>query len=333
MVRFALLSGWHVHTGWFAGELLKSGCGKFVAVWDEDEERGRKYAEEFGAEYEPELSKVLAREDVDAVMVECPTTRHREVIVAAAKAGKHIFTDKAMALTLEDCEAIRQAVTEAGVKFAVSLESKIIAPYRYLHQLIEEGKLGKITSMYFRRSHGAALDKNMLPAYWFDQTQTGGGVTLDLGCHGLYMLPFFCGTPKTVTCRMAELCGTGGDELSTTVMEFENGAIGTAVTSFVSCPGVNLMELVGTEGMAIVSGNGPSDYRLLLKSAHMPGFEELSPVEKEWQDEEYPIVRFARLVESEEREAPEYGLAQGEMLTRIIRCAYESAGTGKPVAY
>lgn len=74
MVRFALLSGWHVHTGWFAGELLKSGAGKFVAVWDEDESRGRKYAEEFGAEFEPNLSAVLAREDVDAVMVECPTT-------------------------------------------------------------------------------------------------------------------------------------------------------------------------------------------------------------------------------------------------------------------
>lgn len=102
MVRFALLSGWHVHTGWFAGELLKSGAGKFVAVWDEDEARGRKYAEEFGAEFEPDLFKVLAREDVDAVMVECPTTKHRDIIIAAAKAGKHIFTDKSMALTLED---------------------------------------------------------------------------------------------------------------------------------------------------------------------------------------------------------------------------------------
>ena len=122
MVRFALLSGWHVHTGWFAGELLKSGAGKFVAVWDEDESRGRKYAEEFGAEFEPNLSAVLAREDVDAVMVECPTTKHRDVIIAAAKAGKHIFTDKSMALNMEDCAAIRKAVEEAGVKFTVSME-------------------------------------------------------------------------------------------------------------------------------------------------------------------------------------------------------------------
>ena len=49
MVRFALLSGWHVHTGWFAGELLKSGLGQFAVVWDEDEKRGREYARQFGA--------------------------------------------------------------------------------------------------------------------------------------------------------------------------------------------------------------------------------------------------------------------------------------------
>lgn len=333
MVRFALLSGWHVHTGWFAGELLKSGAGKFVAVWDEDEARGKKYAEEFGAEFEPDLSKVLAREDVDAVMVECPTTKHRDVIIAAAKAGKHIFTDKSMALNMEDCAAIRQAVEEAGVKFTVSMESKILGPYRYLKQIIEEGKLGRVTSLYFRRSHKAAVDKNMLPAYWFDQTQTGGGVTLDLGCHGLYMLPYYCGKPKTITCRMEELYGTGGDELSTTIMEFENGAMGTAVTSFVSCYGVNMMEIVGTEGMAIISGNGPEDYRVLLQSTQMSGYEKLTPVEKDWQDAVYPIVRFAQLVESNEQEAPEYNLDQAELLTRVICCAYESARSGKPVTY
>ena len=125
MVRFALLSGWHVHTGWFAGELLKSGLGQFAVVWDEDEKRGREYARQFGADYTSSLEEALGREDVDAVMVECPTTRHREVIVAAARAGKHIFTDKALALTQEDSQAIREAVEAAGVKLAVSMEAKI----------------------------------------------------------------------------------------------------------------------------------------------------------------------------------------------------------------
>ena len=142
--------------------LLKSGLGQFAVVWDEEEKRGRAYAQQFGADYTSSLEEALAREDVDAVMVECPTTRHREVIVAAARAGKHIFTDKALALTQEDSQAIREAVEAAGVKLAVSMEAKSTAPYRYLRQLIQEGKLGRVTSGYFRRAHGAALDPNML---------------------------------------------------------------------------------------------------------------------------------------------------------------------------
>ena len=328
MVRFALLSGWHVHTGWFAGELLKSGLGQFAVVWDEDEKRGRAYAQQFGADYTSSLEEALAREDVDAVMVECPTTRHREVIVAVAQAGKHIFTDKALALTQEDSQAIREAVEAAGVKLAVSMEAKSTAPYRYLRQLIQEGKLGRVTSGYFRRAHGAALDPNMLPAYWFDKSQTGGGVTLDLGCHGLYLLPWLCGEPVRVTSRMGELYGTGSDEISSTILEFDSGAMGTAFTSFVCGKMENLLEILGTEGMAVITGTDPGNYRMLLQSDHLPGFETLSPVEQEWQDAEYPIVQFARLVESEEKSLPDFDLDAGCQLTRIIEGAYRSAAQG-----
>ena len=93
------------------------------------------------------------------------------------------------------------------------------------------------------------------------------------------------------------------------------------------------MEIVGTEGMAIISGNGPEDYRVLLQSTLMPGYEKLTLVERDWQDEVYPIVRFAQVVGSDEVEAPEYNLDQAELLTRVICCAYESARTGRPVAY
>lgn len=94
-----------------------------------------------------------------------------------------------------------------------------------------------------------------------------------------------------------------------------------------------MMEIVGTEGMAVISGNGPADYRVLLQSSQMPGYEKLSPVEEDWQDDVYPIVRFAQLVESDEMEAPDYNLDQAELLTRIICRAYESAGSGQTVSF
>ena len=85
-------------------------------MWDELPERGSDWADSLGVDFECDLPTLLARRDVDAVIVDAPTTMHRDVIVAAAKTGKHIFTEKAMAPTLSECDEIAAAVREAGVK-------------------------------------------------------------------------------------------------------------------------------------------------------------------------------------------------------------------------
>jgi predicted dehydrogenase len=334
MVRIAVLSAWHVHTNMFIDRLHESGEGKVALVWDDDEKRGKECAEKYGVPFEKDLDKVLAHDGIDGVMVECATTKHTEIIIKAANAKKHVFTDKALALKTADCLKIKEAVERNGVKFLISLESKIVGPYRYAKKLVDDGKLGRVTSAYFRRAHAAALQRN-LPSYWYDPVQTGGGVTLDLGCHGLYMLPQFCGNPKKVTNLMNELYGTGSDENSTTVIEFENGALGTSHTSFVCYQMNNLLEIIGTEGVVIVSGYDPANYRILLQSKHIRGYEELQPVPQAdiWPDDEFPIVKFARLIQSDAQKIDIYDIDKAMVLTRLIECAYESAKTGKSVLF
>lgn len=335
MIGLALLSGWHVHTEGFVRQALETGLGELKVVWDNDAERGKAFAEKFGVSFDPDLDRVLAMDGIDAVLVEAATTIHKEVILKAANAGKHIFSDKALALSVKDCEEIREAIEKNHLKFVLSLETKTFSAYRFAKKLVDEGKLGRITSAYFRRAHQAALDKNMLPGYWFDTAQTGGGVTLDLGCHGLYLLPHLCGKPKKVTCIMNELYGTGADENSTTVIEFENGAIGTSHTSFVSYQLDNLLELIGTEGNLVISGCDGTRFRVLLQSKHLPGYEELTPVPEEEipADAEVPSAQFLRLVASEEESLPDFDLDTAITITRLIECAYESAETGKTVLY
>ncbi|MDR1970550.1 MAG: Gfo/Idh/MocA family oxidoreductase [Treponema sp.] len=334
MVPIALLSAWHVHTYQFIDRLHESGAGKLSVVWDEDGERGKKCAEKYGVPFEPSLDAVLGRPGIEAVMVEAPTVRHGEIIAKAAAAGKHIFSDKALAPGSAECEKIKRALEEAGVKFVLSMEAKTAAPYRYAKKLIDEGRLGRVTSAYFRRDHGAALER-FLPDYWYDTRQTGGGVTMDLGCHGFYLLNQFCGKPKKITSVMNELYGTGGDENSTTLIEFENGAIGTAHTSFVSWKMDNLLEIIGTEGMLVAAGTNAANYRLLLQSKHLPAYQDLSPVPaaEYGKDDVLPIVTFARLVQSGEQKDDRYDIDRAITLTRIIEAAYESARTGRTVAY
>lgn len=331
MVKLALLSPWHVHTNWFLGELKPFHIAEFTVVWDDDEQRGRAMAEQLGVPFEKDLDQALSAYDVEGVMVECATTKHVEVIVRAANAGKHIFSDKTLALTAKDCLIIQEAIERNGVKFLLSLETKTVGVYQQAFQMVQEGKLGRITAAHFRRTHGGALQPEKGPAYWYDASQTGGGVTLDLGCHGLYMLPMFCGKPKRVSCIMNELYGTRSDENSTTTIEFENGAIGTAHTSSVVPSKNNLFEIIGTEGIIMISGED----EFLLQSEHVDGYADLKPLPKAelWQNEEMPIVKFVRLMESDKQFLEGYGLDVAFVLARLIECAYESAREGKVVLY
>ncbi|MEG1426940.1 MAG: Gfo/Idh/MocA family oxidoreductase [Oscillospiraceae bacterium] len=331
MVKLALLSAWHVHTTWFIGELKKYPIAEFVVVWDDDEARGRKMAERLSVPFEPNLTKVLYEYDIEGVIVECATTKHADVIIQAARAKKHIFSDKTLGLTVKECLAMKEAIEENHVKFLLSLETKTVGVYQQALKLVREGKIGRVTAAHFRRTHGGALQPQFAPAYWFDVAQTGGGVTLDLGCHGLYLLPEFCGVPKRVSCMMNELYHTRSDENSTTTIEFENGAIATAHTSSVVGSNNNLLEVLGTEGIIIISGEN----EFLLQSKHISGHEELAPLPKGelWENEEMPIVKFVKLISSEEQFLPGYGLETAIMLARLIECAYQSAKEQRVITY
>ncbi|MGM9624178.1 MAG: Gfo/Idh/MocA family protein, partial [Eubacteriales bacterium] len=164
MANFAMLGKWHVHAPGYAREAIRAG-GTCKAVWDPDYETAKAWAEELGCEAVPCLDTLLAREDIDSVIVGTPTAMHYEVIMKAAKAKKHIFTEKTLAPTVAECEEIAKAVKEAGVLFEISYPHRTWPPVLYAKQIIESGVLGKISIGRFRNAHGGASD-NWLPAYW-----------------------------------------------------------------------------------------------------------------------------------------------------------------------
>jgi predicted dehydrogenase len=98
MIRIAMLSRWHVHANDYARQVKVHPDTVITAVWDEIPERGAAWAKELEAAFEADLDVLLARSDVDAVIVDAPTNIHGAVMVKAALAGKHIFTEKVMAL-------------------------------------------------------------------------------------------------------------------------------------------------------------------------------------------------------------------------------------------
>ena len=144
MLRLAILSYWHVHARDYARDAANHPDTVVTTVWDTDVERGTVAAEGIGARFEPDLAKVLADPEIDGVIVTTPTSEHREVMVAAARAGKHIFTEKVIAATTEDAKAVVDAANEAGIAFVVSLPRISNGYTQAIRQLIEAGELGEI---------------------------------------------------------------------------------------------------------------------------------------------------------------------------------------------
>jgi len=254
MVKVLMLSKWHVHAVGYAKAIAEQPDAKITMVWDDDAKRGEEWAKELGVPFEPDLAKALASADVDAAVVDAPTTDHRRVMVAAAEAGKHIFTEKALATTVEDCIAIADAVRKSGVKFCISHPQLTSPLAQYCKQAIDEGWIGKIHFMRMRTAHAGSL-MGWLPAYWYDVEKSGGGAMMDLGCHPMYTAAYLLGKPV----RIASMFNTsyappGVDDNSVSVVEFENKAIAVLETSFVSPFQANCFELLGTEGAIISVG-------------------------------------------------------------------------------
>ena len=96
MLNIALLSRWHPHATGYGREFSAHPDCRVTVIWDEIPERGAAWAKELGCDFEPDYAKLLARSDVDAICCTAPTNLHRELFTQAARAGKHIFTEKVL---------------------------------------------------------------------------------------------------------------------------------------------------------------------------------------------------------------------------------------------
>lgn len=267
MLRVGMASGWHVHARGYANELKEIPGVAITAVWDEEPERGTAWAAELGVPFESDLQRFMARADVDGIVCDAPTNRHAEVMIAAANAGKHIFTEKVMALTVKECEAIADAVRKAGVKFCISFPARTRPKFLFAKRVAEEGLIGDITLLRVRVAHDGS-SSGWLPPHFYDPVACGGGAMMDLGAHPMYLARWILGPPERIRSTFLHMTNHAVEDNAVSVIEFANKAIAIVETSFVSrhCP--DMLELHGTAG-ALFTG-GPED-GVLLRSDKTDG--------------------------------------------------------------
>nr|WP_202886988.1 Gfo/Idh/MocA family oxidoreductase [Cohnella zeiphila] len=317
-----MISYWHVHAEDYTRQVLGNSETKIAAIWDELPERGREKAEKYGVPFIESLDELLSRSDIDAVVVDAPTNIHRDVMVKAARAGKHIFTEKVVAPTIREVNEILAEVREAGVKLAVSLPRLYDNYTQAIRGVIEEGTLGKLTLARVRLSHNGST-ANWLPEHFYSKEQCGGGALIDLGCHPVYLVRLFLGLPTSVSATYGYVTGREVEDNAVSVMSYEGGAIGIAEAGFVNSNSPFSIELHGTEGTLLY---GFPEEKIVVLSGKLEGGRKEVPI-----GDRLPFA-FDQWVDHVKNgtEASE-NVAFAADLTRLMEAANRSVAEGRSV--
>jgi predicted dehydrogenase len=273
MIRVALLSYWHVHAKDYARQAAEHPDTEIVALWDENPERGRQQADEHGVPFYENLQELLAQPEIDGVIVAAPTNMHRDVITAAAKAGKHIFTEKVLAATTKECKEIVAAVESARVKLTVSLPRMNTGFTQAVQTILRDEWIGTITSVRIRLAHNGALPTEKaplgsLPAHFFNLEQCGGGALIDLGCHPMYLARLFLGLPENVSASFGYITGREVEDNAVSILHYPTGALAIVEAAFVNSYSQFILEVQGTEGSLYYSRH---DNKLLVRGSKFDG--------------------------------------------------------------
>ncbi|MCA0757810.1 Gfo/Idh/MocA family oxidoreductase [Paenibacillus sp. N4] len=142
---------------------------------------------------ETDWKKLIARDDIDLIDINAPSDAHKAIAIEAAAAGKHLFCEKPLALTLQDSREMLEAAEKAGVKHMVGFNYRFAPAVQLAKKLVEDGRIGKIYHFRAVFLQDWIIDPNF-PLVWRLQKEiAGSGSHGDLGAHLIDMARFLVG--------------------------------------------------------------------------------------------------------------------------------------------
>ncbi len=224
-----------------AEPVLQAICGR-------KEEKVKEQAKKLGwKSYETDWQQLIERDDIDLIDISSPNNTHYEIVLAAAKAGKHIICEKPLANTLEEAKEMLKAVNSAGVVHMISHNYRFAPAVQFAKKLISEGRIGRIYHIRATYLQDWLLDPSY-PMEWRLKKEVSGSGTLgDLGSHIIDLARFLVGEIDEVVGMMETFIEErplkgGGDEpetmgkvtvddTSSFLARFDNGALGNFETT------------------------------------------------------------------------------------------------------
>src|SRR4051812_25995301 len=313
-----------------------------VAVYTRDAKRAEAFAKKHRiAKWYSDWEKCIRESDCEVVDIGLPNFLHARVCLAALNAGKHVIIEKPLAMTLEEADAMI-ATAKANDCLLMYAEELCFAPkYERVRKLVGEGAVGEIYMLKQAEKHSGPHS-----AWFYDVNQSGGGVLMDMGCHGLAWFRWMLGgRPKAISVTAHMQNGllhkgrTDGEENSLVIVEFEGGAIGVAENSWAKPGGMeDSVEVYGTGGVCyadLFQGNAALTYSekgygyAMEKAGSTQGW--TFTIFEEAFNQGYPqeLAHFIHCVRDGEK--PLVTAEDGRAVLEMMYAAYESARTGAKV--
>lgn len=295
-------------------------------------------AAEYGVDYVPTYDALLARSDVDAVLVATPHINHLDQVIQAAQAGKHILSEKPLATSVADCTRMIDACHQAGVMLQVIQTLRFRGVPARAKQLIDQGAIGKVWMI-----RGQTLVRTYIidKSSWAAQPENGGAF-LDMGVHNFDIMRFWTGAEVQRVFSHITSYGTV-DAPGMSAMTQLTMTNGVAVQQWMSfevatrymTQSQHIYHILGEDGMIEVDGYG----KLLLAKG--------DEVETVWEQPAFDFVNrpldpirleaFFTQIQTfiddvlDGRPATVPG-EEGRAAVAIVEAARESARTGQAVA-
>jgi predicted dehydrogenase len=283
--------------------------------------------------------QLLALDTIDMVIIGVPNHLHCQVTIEAAAAGKQIVLEKPMCLNLAEADRMIAACRKAGVKLMYAEELCFAPKYVRMKQLLDSGALGKPVLLKQSEKH----DGPHAPHFW-EVSRSGGGVTMDMGCHAIEFFRWMLGRPpiKSVYAQMGtHVHGTKtkGDDNAIIILEFENGVTAMAEESWTKLGGMDdRAEVHGSKGVAyadLLHGNAIETYSAtgydyaVEKAGSTVGWS-FTIYEEIWNyGFVHEMAHFVDCVKNDKQ--PIVTGEDARVVLEVIFAAYESARTGRKV--
>ena len=283
--------------------------------------------------------EMLAEDDIEMVTISAPNYLHAQMTIDIANADKHVVCEKPLCMTLEEADEMIDTCNKQGVLLLYAEELFFTPKYVKAKEMADQGAFGRVYMVKQSEKHFGPH----APWFW-DVEKSGGGVFMDMGCHGIAFCYWFLDRPeiKNVYCQMGTHVHAGktkGEDNSVCIIEFAGGAIGLIEDSWARRGGM--------EDRIEVYGEGGVTYADLHMGNALPTYSETgygyavekAPSTKGWT---YPVFdelwnygfpqemrHFARCVRG--KEEPQATGEDGRIVQEVLYAGYQSAGTGRKV--